>query len=110
VRGGSGVGVGEVDPVWLGFHIALKGFFLFCPLQDWGCQGKAKGSHPKNVNPLAVRALAATISWAAGNRRNQSSGSARTTRIPHSTACPRFLCSQYPPKVPSLSTCLNLGV
>jgi hypothetical protein len=25
-RGGSGVGFGIVDPVWLGFHIALKGF------------------------------------------------------------------------------------
>lgn len=74
MRGGSGVGVGEVDPVWLGFHIALKGFFLFCPLQDRGCQGKANGSHPKNVNPLAVAALAAAISWAAGNRTNRSSG------------------------------------
>ena len=82
MRGGSGVGVGEVDPVWLGFHIALKGFFLFCPLQDRGFQGKAKGSHPKNVNPLAVAALAAAISCAAGNRTNQSSGSARTTRTP----------------------------
>ena len=33
VRGGSGVGLGTIDPVWLGFHIALKGFFLFCPLR-----------------------------------------------------------------------------
>src|SRR5579863_8626829 len=43
---GSGVGFGIDDPVWLGFHIALKVFFLFCPLQDWGCQGTANGPNP----------------------------------------------------------------
>jgi hypothetical protein len=44
---GSGAEFGIDDPVWLGFHIALKVLFLFCPLGDRGCQGKANGSNPK---------------------------------------------------------------
>jgi hypothetical protein len=78
---GSGVGFGIDDPVWLGFHIALKVLFLFCPLLDWGCQGKANGSNPQVISPLAA-AVAAAISCAAGNRSNQSSGSARMMRKP----------------------------
>ena len=39
-RAGSGVGLGLVEGVWLGFHIALK-VFPFLSWLDGGFQGRA---------------------------------------------------------------------
>ena len=49
---GSGVvGVELTGPVWLGFHIALKTCFLFCPLQglEKFAKTRANGLVPKKI-------------------------------------------------------------
>jgi hypothetical protein len=54
-RAGSGVGVGLFGPVWVGFHIALKRYFLFCPIWTGGFQGGANTLDPKKSESLNIR-------------------------------------------------------
>jgi len=59
-RGGSGVGLGLIDPDWLGFHIALK----VNPFLSQGTGGMAKATpmaEPEKSNQPAVRDPAAPI-------------------------------------------------
>ena len=64
--GGSGVGVRDRRSCLAWFPHCAQGGFLFCPLQDWGCQGKANGSNPKSEN--CARRSSPRPSSAAGNR------------------------------------------
>lgn len=62
---GSGVALGGTVPVWLGFHIALKMIFLFCPLQGRGV-AKAKGTC-LDPNQYLVNGRGATFPAPAGD-------------------------------------------
>jgi hypothetical protein len=51
------VGLGLIDPEWVGFHIALK-VFPFLSQRDVGCQGRANADGPKNLKVWTAGPLA----------------------------------------------------
>lgn len=60
-RTGSGVGVGVVDPVWVGFHIALKRI-SFSVLVDWGISKAGQDSLAPN-NQISVHPICLVLAF-----------------------------------------------